>query len=325
MKKGLLILGLPIVLVIFVSPLLLAQTVRIGYSARALTYLPLFVAQDKGFYEAEGLQGQLQFMQRTDLHLQAIVTGDLHFATFNPDGIILFNEKGGNLKVISGVANAAPYLLIGAKQYKKPEDLKGGKLGVSALKGGTGSLVQAYLKSKGILYPRDYALVVIAGGNPAQLSALETGAIAAAALGIPFSDIALEQGLNRIGDVMEVLPKYQFNAINLNPAWAEKNRATVVKMLKAHLRSLRWIHDHRSEAADLFVKLTRTDLKYVVSGVDYFIKNGVFPADGSVSLEGLKANIDFLSQDGLLTGPLPSPEKYVDSSYLRQAQNELGR
>lgn len=175
------------------------------------------------------------------------------------------------------------------------------------------------------MYPRDYALVVIAGGPPAQLAALESGATAAAVFALPELGMALERGLNRMGDVMEVLPRYQFNAINVNPAWAEKNRATVVKTLKAHIRSLRWIYDHPSEAADLFAKQTRTDLKYVVSGVDYFIKNGVFPVDGSVSLEGLKANIDFLSQDGLLTGPLPSPEKYVDSSYLGQAQNELGR
>ncbi|MGH7783500.1 MAG: hypothetical protein ACREO5_06645, partial [Candidatus Binatia bacterium] len=28
--------------------------------------------------------------------------------------------------------------------------------------------------------------------------------------------------------------------------------------------------------------------------------------------------------DGVITGPLPTPEKYLDLSYLRQAQKELG-
>jgi hypothetical protein len=35
-------------------------------------------------------------------------------------------------------------------------------------------------------------------------------------------------------------------------------------------------------------------------------------------------NIEVQAQDGIIKGPLPPPEKYVDSSYLRQAQKELG-
>jgi len=93
-----------------------AQTLRVGYSAKVLTYLPLFVTQEKGLYAVEGLKVELNLMTRTDQHLQALAAGELHFAVFNPDGIILFNEQGGNLKVIAGVANSAPYLLIGSKE-----------------------------------------------------------------------------------------------------------------------------------------------------------------------------------------------------------------
>jgi hypothetical protein len=38
----------------------------------------------------------------------------------------------------------------------------------------------------------------------------------------------------------------------------------------------------------------------------------------------LKVNIEVQAQDGIIRGQLPPPEKYVDSSYLRQAQKELG-
>ena len=301
-----------------------AQAVRVGYSAKVLTYLPLFVAQEKGFYAAEGLKVELNLMTRSDQHLQALAAGELHFATFNPDGIILFNEKGGNLKVVAGVANSAPYLLIGSKEVKKLDDLKGQKLGASALKGGTGSLIQAYLRAKGILYPRDYALVVIAGGTPVFLSALEKGAIAGAVLGIPFSDMGLDQGLTNLGDITEVLPQYQFNAINVNPTWAEKNRSTVVKLLKAHIRSIRWIYDHPGEAAELTLKEIGIKQPYAKKGIDYFVKHKVFPPDGSVTMEGMKVNIEVQARDELIKEPLPSPQKYVDSSYLKQAQKELG-
>jgi hypothetical protein len=38
----------------------------------------------------------------------------------------------------------------------------------------------------------------------------------------------------------------------------------------------------------------------------------------------LKVNIEVQVQDGVITGAVPAPEKYIDLSYLRQAQKELG-
>jgi hypothetical protein len=63
---------------------------------------------------------------------------------------------------------------------------------------------------------------------------------------------------------------------------------------------------------------------YARQGIDYFTKNKIFPIDGAVTLDGLKVNIDVQFRDGVLKEPLPSPERYTDQSYVRQAQKELG-
>lgn len=310
---------------LFFTSIVSAQTIKSGYVSRDLNYLPYFLAQKKGFYAAEGLQVDLVFIGRADLQLQAMVVGELHFASINPDGVIIWNEKGGNLKVVSGSTNAAPYVLIGGKAYRKIEDLKGARLGVASLRGGATSILLAYLKSKGLLYPRDFSLAVIAGGTPARLSALENGSVAGAVLGIPFADIAIDKGFNRLGDTMEVISAYQFNALNVNPAWAEKNRSAVVKFLKAHIQSLRWIYEKPDQAADFLTNEMGLKPPYARRGVDYYTKNKVYPIDGSVTLEGLKVNIQVQASDGVVKEPLPPPEKYVDLSYLKQAQKELGK
>jgi ABC-type nitrate/sulfonate/bicarbonate transport system substrate-binding protein len=66
-----------------------SQTVRAGYTSRDLNYLPFFIAQKRGFYAKEGLQVDLVSIGRSDVQLQALVTGDLHFANINADGIII--------------------------------------------------------------------------------------------------------------------------------------------------------------------------------------------------------------------------------------------
>ena len=70
-----------------------SQTVRAGYTSRDLNYLPFFVAQRRGFQAQEGVQVELVSIGRSDIQLQALVTGDLHFANINADGVIIWNER----------------------------------------------------------------------------------------------------------------------------------------------------------------------------------------------------------------------------------------
>lgn len=309
---------------VFSSQRSIAQSLKVGMTSKTLFYLPFYVGLKRGFYSGENLKVELILIGRSDVQLQALLSGEINLGTLNADGVIAINEKGANLKVVAGVDNAAPYFLVGGKSYKKIGDLKGARLGVSSLRGGATSILLEYLKTKGLHYPKDFAMTVISGGTVARLTALETGAIAGAVLGFPYSDIAVDQGFNRLGDTMEVISTYQFNGITVNPSWAEKNRATVVKFLKAHIRSLRWIHEQPDQATELFMSEMGVKQPYVRRGIDYFTKNKVFPIDGSVTLEGLKANIEVQFKDGVLKEPLPAPERYADQSYVRQAQKELG-
>ena len=309
---------------LYLAPDMRAQTLKVGMTSKTLFYLPFYAAQRNGFYSAENLKTELILIGRTDVQLQALIAGEIDFGTLNADGVILVNERGGNLKIIAGVDNAAPYILVGGKAYRNIADLKGARLGVSGLGGGATSVLIDYLKSKGLQYPRDYSFSVISGGTSARLTALETGAIAAGILGIPYSDIAIDKGFHRLGDTMELIPTYRFNGITVNPPWAEKNRATVVRFLRAHIRALRWIHEQPGQAAELFMNEMGIKQPYARRGIDYFTKNKVFPIDGSVTLSGLKMNIEVQRRDGVLKEPLPAPEKYVDQSFVKQAQKELG-
>ena len=46
---------------------------------------------------------------------------------------------------------------------------------------------------------------------------------------------------------------------------------------------------------------------------------GVIPRAGELDLKGLAQVIAFMGEAGVLKGPLPKPERFVDRSYLRAA------
>lgn len=324
MRKSGVVLALMLGFVL--APMLVsAQRLTAGYISKDLNYLPFFIAQKKGFHAKEGIAVDLVNIGRSDIQLQAMVAGELHFANINADNIIIWNERtNGHLKVAAGSSNAAPYLLIGAKNIKRVEDLKGQRIGVNSLSGGATSILVAYLRSKGLVHPRDYSMSVIAGGTPARLSALESGSVAGAVLVLPFSDMAVDKGFTKLGDTTEIISSYQFNNININPAWAEKNRPVVVKFIKAHIQALRWLHDNPVEAAEFLSKEFGMPPVYARRGIEYYTKTKVYPYNGDVTLAGLRVNIEVQVQDGIIKGAVPPPEKYIDLTYLRQAQKELG-
>ncbi len=301
-----------------------AQTLNTGYTSKTIFFLPFFAAQQNGFYRDEGLSVELIQMGTPAVSLQALIAGQLQFSNINPDGIIIANQKGAALRAVAGVVNGVAYTLVGGKSYKKLEDIKGTRLGVGSLKGGPTTFLLEYLRAKGLLYPRDYSLLLVSGGTPARLAALESGAISAALLGVPQSDMALESGFSRLGDVSETLPTFQFTTVNVNQSWADKNRSTVVKFLKAHIRSLAWIHNHADLAADLITREMSIKPPYARKGLDYFLGKGLFPKDGAISVEGMRVNIEVQARDGLIVPPLPGPEKHIDLSYLKEAHKELG-
>ena len=96
-----------------------AQTVKVGITSKTLFFMPYYVGQKKGFYAAENIRIEPVLIGRSDVQLAALLAGELQIGSLNADATIVINEKGGNLKVIAGVDNSAPYILVGGKAIQK--------------------------------------------------------------------------------------------------------------------------------------------------------------------------------------------------------------
>ena len=303
-----------------------AQELKVGYTSRTLTNIPtLWVAERQKFYDAEGLKPVHVLTGSAAVNLQALIANEIQFSATSPDLSIIANStRGTNLKVIGGICNGAPFVIIGGKGYKTVADLKGAKLAVSSLKGGATTFLLEYLRARGLVYPKDYTLILVSGGTPVRLTAIQNGSVAASVLGSPVSDKALEMGMNKIGDIADVIPEYQFTALIVDSSWAARNRPLVVRFLKAHIRSARWIYGNLEPASRLMSEALGIELKYARIGMSYFTARKLIPPDGSVTLDGMKLNLKSLINDGAIKKDSAlSLEDMVDLSYFREALAEL--
>jgi len=293
-----------------------------GVSSKVLGYGHLWAAWKQGFFAREGLDAEVVLMRGTAPAVQALIAGSIYVGLVANDGPIAAVEQGMDLAMVAG-ASKITHMLIGGKNYKTYEELRGTTIGSSTLTSGTAFVLRRVLKTKGLEYPRDYKLLNVGGSGPA-FAALTAGQISAAMLAVPNAFQAQEAGFNVIGRVADVFPNYLLSAYSVRRSWAEKNRPLVVRFLKAVLRAKKWFEEDKNAATEYLAKEFQLTPSLAEKGLDYYLTNQAWHPELEIDLDGLKTVVEIYAEQTGMKGPIPSPEKYVDTSYLKQTWKELG-
>ena len=294
----------------------------VGVSSKVLGYGHLWAAWRLGYFELEGLDIDVVLMRGTSPAVQAMIAGSISAGLIANDGPIAAVEQGMDIAMIAG-GSKITHAIIGGRNYKTYEDLRGTTIGSSTLTSGTAFVLRRVLKVKGLEYPRDYNLLNI-GGTAPSFAALNAGRISAAMQAAPYSFQAQDAGFNVIENVAEVLPNYLLSAYSARRSWAEKHRPQVVRFLKAVLRAKKWFEEDRKSATQFLAKEFQLTPALAEKGLEYYLTTRAWHPELEIEMDGLKTVVDIYAEQTGMKGPIPNPEKYVDASYLRQALKELG-
>jgi ABC-type nitrate/sulfonate/bicarbonate transport system substrate-binding protein len=294
----------------------------VGVSSKVLGYGHLWAAWRLKYFEREGLDAEVVLMRGTAPAVQAMIAGSISAALVANDGPIAAVEQGIDIVMVAA-SSKLTHMLVGGKNYKTWEDLRGSTIGSSTLTSGTAFVLRRALKIKGLEYPRDYKLLNV-GGTTSAFAAMSAGQISAAMLAVPNAFQAQEAGFNVIGRVADILPGYLLSAYSVRRSWAEKNRPLVLRFLKAVVRAKKWFEQDRKAAVEFLAKEFQLAPSLAEKGLDYYLTNQAWPPELEIDMNGLKTVVDIYAEQSGMKGSIPSPEKYVDHSYLRQALKELG-
>lgn len=292
-------------------------------SSKTLGYSPLWVASRQGFFDRQGLDVQPVLVQGAEKSLMALVGGSVAIAGGAVDAPIAAVERGVDLVVIGGVINGLTHMIMGGRNYKTYEDLRGATLGSSGLTSGTALVLRRVLKAKGLEYPRDYKLINVGGSGPA-FAALASGQIAASIIAVPLSFEAAELGFNLIGRAADVIPNFQLTVLTARRSWAEANRPLVVRFMKAMALSMRWLYENKRPAIEFLTREMKLKPAHAEKGWEYYVENRIWHPDADVNVEGIKTVLQIQSEQGPAKGPPLVPARYIDRSYLKEALKDPG-
>jgi NitT/TauT family transport system substrate-binding protein len=296
--------------------------ITLGTITLSLNNLPIYVAQDKGFFAKENIFVEAVVLNASTLAIPVLIAGSTQLSASSAMTTIRAVEKGAALKIVGGLTNAPVYDLYAGTKYKSFKDLKGASIGVSGLITSDTVIMKEMLKANGLEYPRDYSLRAM-GSMPDRFLAIQTGNIAAGILSPPYTFGADEAGLINLGATAKYTPNFVQTVFNVRADWAQEKKALLVRFLRAILRANQWIHTQKEDTVRIIVKRFKYNEKYSEASWRYYIGINAIPKDGEINAKGMDKVLQLLTEDGTLTAPLPKAEKYVDMSFLAEARRTL--
>jgi ABC-type nitrate/sulfonate/bicarbonate transport system substrate-binding protein len=295
-----------------------ASAITIGITSATAFSIPHYIAEDKKYYEAEGLDVDTIVAGSAASVLQQLAAGSLNIAQAATDQTLRAILRGAPIRIIAGAASNAPFRMVAAKGTKGWSDLKGRTVSVGGLTDVTLYFLRVMARKNG-LADQDYDLLY-GGGTPNRFAQLASGAVAAAILTNPQDFTALDQGFVDLGSVPQYLPNWAQNNILVDTRWAPQHRAEVLAFLRVHIRATRYFYDpaNRDEVISILAKHTRTTRDVAAATYELYVRQHVIAPDAALFPEGLKANLDAFVAMGEMAAP-PPLAGFIDASFLAEA------
>lgn len=286
-----------------------AETLAFPVYSRTIFFLPVWVAERKGFFREEGITIAFQADANQDRVAEQLRSGELGVHILGPETV--FFDPAHALRVVGGNAGKLPHFIIAKPAIRSLAQLRGANWGVISMNEGTTHIIPLIAEKAG-LKPADYTMSPV-GSAPTRWKLLQAGQIDAGLQPFPLSYEAEAAGYSNLGWTGTYEPDWQFTAVVANDAWAKQHRATLVGFLRALRRGTAYIAAHRDEAAQIAVDEVKTSPAFAARAVDDTLRLGIL--DPTLEPNGVGLRRVYDASKPASAGPYEE-SRFVDRSYL---------
>jgi ABC-type nitrate/sulfonate/bicarbonate transport system substrate-binding protein len=290
-------------------------------STRLFQSTPIYVAQEKGMLEREGISLDVVPLPGVEHMILELDKGSVDISSTATPYLIDLALKGSRaVAVVGGPANTI-YHIVSRPEITSVEGLRGKIVGVSLPVDMISITTRKILEKHGLVEPAFTAKELI--GTPLRAQCLESGECAAAPLSQPDDIIFGRKGFHLLADSHEIISDLQFTVLAARRDWAVQHKDLLVRFARAMGEAYRFTADpkNRDEIVAIATKATGTSDDIVRETYKLFYEPdiGAMPKHGEISLSGLSKVIELLGESGTLKQPLPAAGRFVDLQFLQAA------
>lgn len=319
------------------APAIADDVVKVGH-LRIAPHVAVYVANDKGFFEDEGITIELEQFNTGANMVAPLGVGQLDVG-IGAVAAGLYNaaERGVNLRVVADVArftdeHGSQMLMVRKDLHDSGEvtsiaDLKGRNVAMISEAAIEASAINEALKSVGLSFD-DIERVQLA--QPQQAAAYENGAIDAAIASEPNATNLRRAGLAvELAGVWEFYPYSHSGAVLFGDRFVTERADVAHRFMRAYIRGIRFYNDalvdgrlageKGAEVAQIIIDNTAIDDFDLVMEM----RQIAIDPDGALRRDSFENDLDFFRSRGLIEGEV-SLDEIFDDSFAANAAAELG-
>jgi ABC-type nitrate/sulfonate/bicarbonate transport system substrate-binding protein len=292
-----------------------------------VSVLPVWVAQDRGFFARENLKVTIDQTQGSIAQMRDMMSGKYQIAMTSIDNVIAYTEGQADVKLenfdlvaFMGV-HAGLNSVVARPEIKTFADIKGKTVVVDAVSTGYAFLFYRILREAGLRWQQDYSIIG-AGGGGERRTMMQAGKAVAAVMSSPEDVRAKNEGYNILADPGNALAgRYEGGDYVVRRSWAANHRKELVAMVKAMRSAHEYIYAEQDGALQILKQHipnlpdedARSTFASLVSGRGGLIRNA------AISMDGVRTVLSIRNEFATPKKDLNDPTKYVDLSYYNEA------
>jgi ABC-type nitrate/sulfonate/bicarbonate transport system substrate-binding protein len=288
------------------------------HSARVMSQSMPWMAQEAGLFKKYNIDFNLVFISSSSIVTAALLGGDAEMTITGAIGNVAAYVRGStDVVFVGGVKNTMTQTLVAGGNIKRPEDLRGKKIGVSRIGGNSHYFTIQALRRYGMDATKDVQFIQT-GGDPETLAAFMSGSIDVANLTPPTDAQAIAKGYHYVIYGPDLKIPYAATAFVTKRSVIAKRPQVIDNFMHAMAETAKLMHTDREFVYKVLGKYLRISDRNVLDSA-YNAEIKVLEPRLVIKPEALQATLDELAQTDPRAKKM-KPQELIDTRYLDEME-----
>ena len=294
-----------------------AKTINVAVPSYSMSLIAFMIAKEKGYYRQEDLDVNFVLMT-APLASRALIGGNVEFATVGGSALtgIL---AGAPLRLLFSSYNRAVFWVYAKPEIREVKDLRGKRIGISAVGAGPDSMLRDMLKTHGLDGVKDVHILAT-GVDSNRYAALTSGAVDAALLSTPYNFVADEAGFREVVSFIKQDWVELQGCIVAREVLLKGSPGLVESFTAATLKGLISVRENRSNAVPAIARIMK--VKPELAAKIYDLTRPAMTVDGTLNEPLQRKALEHLTKRMDLKES-PRLDRIYDFTVIEKARAEL--
>jgi len=289
----------------------------LAYASVSATQAGAWVAKEQGIFERNGLDVKLESIAGGSSPTAALLSDQVQALQISVEAMSA-GVEGGDIVYVAAPVSSPLFWFVALPTVNGPADLKGKKIGATAIGSATYFADVLALQKLGLDPDKDVTLTSV-NNVPAILAAMQSGQVAAGALSMPTYSQAKKLGLKTLVNVADLGFKYPSSWLAVRKSFIERDREAVTRLVRSITEAIAYELAHPIETQAVIGKYAQiTDQALLKESYDTLVP--YLNKTPTPAIEQAAAGLKLV----VMTNPKAKdadPARFVDTSFV----DELAR